>query len=138
MTAFPEAARVALGDAQLRANLRNATTTIREKRARVVAEVEDWEELREAGRRIKAAVGADLERHLLQFEEAATNAGAHVHWARDAAEATQVVAKVALAHEAREVVKVKSLTTDELELNERLAGYGIQALETDFAELILQ
>jgi L-lactate dehydrogenase complex protein LldF len=138
VTAFPEAARVALGDAQLQANLRNATTTIRDKRARAVAEVEDWEELREAGRRIKADVVAHLDSYLVQFEEAATRAGAHVHWARDGAEAAQVVLDVAQAHDAREVVKVKSLTTDELELNERLARAGVHALETDFAELILQ
>jgi L-lactate dehydrogenase complex protein LldF len=138
MATFPEAARVALGDAQLRRNLREATTTIRDKRLRVVGELEDWEELREAGKRIKAAVVADLDRYLVQFEEAVTRAGGVVHWARDGAEAAAVVADVARRHEADEVVKVKSLTTDELELNERLAREGITALETDFAELILQ
>ena len=88
MTSFPEAARIALGDDQLRRNLRNATTTIRDKRARVVAEVPDWEELREAGRTIKADVMQRLDNYLLQFEESVQAAGGHVHWARDAAEAT--------------------------------------------------
>ena len=138
MTSFPEAARAALGDSQLRHNLRNATTTIRDKRARVVAEVPDWEELREAGRAIKAAVMQRLDEHLVQFEAALEAAGGQVHWARDAGEAATVVADVARAHGADEVVKVKSLTTDEIELNERLEARGVHAIETDFAELILQ
>jgi L-lactate dehydrogenase complex protein LldF len=135
---FPTAAKRELADARLRANLRNATDTIRDKRARAVAEVPDWEELREAGRAIKADVLARLDEYLIQFEEAVESAGGHVHWARDAAEANAVVASVARRHEADEVVKVKSLTTDEIELNDALAAGGIRAVETDFAELILQ
>jgi L-lactate dehydrogenase complex protein LldF len=135
---FPVAARRELANPQLRANLHNATETIRSKRARVVAEVPDWEELREAGRAIKADALARLAEHLVQFEGAVEAAGGRVHWARDAAEANAVVAEVARAHGVREVVKVKSLTTDEIELNKALAAVGIQAIETDFAELILQ
>src|SRR5262249_13148949 len=135
---FPEAAREALGDRQLRANLGAATATIRDKRARVVAEVPDWEELREAGRAIKADVLARLDDYLLQFEEAVQRGGGHVHWARDAREANGIVLDVARSHGVSEVVKVKSLTTDEIELNQALAAGGVHALETDFAELILQ
>ena len=68
MTSFPDAARIALGDPQLRRNLGNATATIRDKRARVVAEVPDWEELRDAGRAIKADVMHRLDEYLLEFE----------------------------------------------------------------------
>ena len=138
MTSFPEAARVELANVQLRTNLRNATDTIRAKRRRVVAELPDWEELREAGQAIKTDVLANLQEYLLQFEAAVQAAGGHVHWARDAAEANAVVAQVARAHGVDEVVKVKSLTTDEIKLNEALANEGIRAIETDFAELILQ
>jgi L-lactate dehydrogenase complex protein LldF len=138
VTSFPEAARVALADTQLRRNLRNATTTIRDKRARVVAELPDWEELREAGRTIKGDVLRRLDEYLLQFEGAVEAAGGRVHWARDAAEANAIVLGVARSHGATEVVKVKSLTTDEIGLNEALAAGGVHALETDFAELILQ
>ncbi len=81
---------------------------------------------------------ANLDRYLAAFEEAVTAAGGHVHWARDGAEANAVVVDVARRHGADEVVKVKSLTTDEIELNRALAENGIHALETDFAELILQ
>ncbi|MFZ1880446.1 MAG: LutB/LldF family L-lactate oxidation iron-sulfur protein [Gaiellaceae bacterium] len=138
MTSFPDAARIALGDPQLRSNLRNATTAIRDKRAGVVAEVPDWEELRNAGRAIKANVMHRLDEYLLQFEAAVLAAGGHVHWARDGAEANAIVLDVARSHGAEEVVKVKSLTTDEIELNAALAAGGVQAIETDFAELILQ
>jgi L-lactate dehydrogenase complex protein LldF len=138
MTSFPEAARVELANPQLRSNLRHATDTIRAKRARVVAELPDWEQLRDAGKAIKEEVLARLDEYLLQFEAAVQAAGGQVHWARDAAEANAVVVGVARAHGAEEVVKVKSLTTDEIELNDALAAAGIHALETDLAELILQ
>jgi len=135
---FPVAARRELANGRLRANLRHATDTIRAKRARAVAELPDWEELREAGKAIKADVLANLGDYLLQFEAAVEAAGGRVHWARDAAEANAAVAAVARSHGVTEVVKVKSLTTDEIELNAALAAEGINAIETDFAELILQ
>jgi L-lactate dehydrogenase complex protein LldF len=135
---FPHAARRELANVQLRSNLRNATDTIRDKRAQSVAEIPDWEELREAGRAIKAEVLVRLDDYLLQFESKVEEAGGHVHWARDAAEANAIVAGIARAHGVTDIVKMKSLTTDELELNAALAEQGIHALETDFAELILQ
>lgn len=135
---FPHAARRELANVQLRSNLRNATDTIRDKRAQSVAEIPDWEELREAGRAIKAEVLVRLDDYLLQFESQVEEAGGHMHWARDAAEANAIVAGIARAHGVTDIVKMKSLTTDELELNAALAEQGIHALETDFAELILQ
>ena len=138
MPAFPEAARVALADTQLRANLAHATATIRAKRAAVVAEVGDWEELRLAGAAIKDNALLHLDDHLLALEAALTARGATVHWARDAAEACAVVAQVARDHQVEEVVKVKSMVTQEIGLNEALAAEGITAWETDLAELIVQ
>jgi iron-sulfur cluster protein len=138
MPAFPEAARAALADTQLRHNLAHATTTIRDKRARVVAEVDDWEELRVAGAAIKDATLADLERHLTDLESAITAAGGTVHWASDGDEANRIVAQIAKDHDADEVVKVKSMVTQEIGLNEALAAEGIAAWETDLAELIVQ
>ncbi len=138
MPPFPEAAREALADSQLRHNLAHATHTIRDKRARVVGEVEDWEQLRRAGAAIKDATLADLEDHLLDLESALTTAGATVHWARDAAEANRIVTEVVRHHGVDEVVKVKSMATQEIGLNEALAAEGITAWETDLAELIVQ
>jgi iron-sulfur cluster protein len=138
MPAFPAAAREALGNTQLRHNLAHATHTIRDKRARVVGEVADWEELRQAGADLKDAALLDLARHLEQLEESLTVRGAVVHWANDAAEACRIVADVARAHDVDEVVKVKSMATQEIGLNEALAAQGIAAWETDLAELIVQ
>jgi len=138
MPAFPKAAHAALANSQLRANLEHATATIRDKRARVVAEVDNWEELRVAGASIKDDMLAHLDEHLITLEQSLTSAGAVVHWARDAAEACEIVAQIAKSHEAEEVVKVKSMATQEIELNEALALHGISAWETDLAELIVQ
>jgi L-lactate dehydrogenase complex protein LldF len=135
---FPAAARTALADRQLRANLGRATGTIRGKRAGAVAEVPDWEELREAGRALKDDVLARLPELLVRFEAAATAAGAGVHWARDAGEANSVVTALVRAEGVDEVVKVKSMATQEIGLNEALAAAGIAAVETDLAELIVQ
>jgi L-lactate dehydrogenase complex protein LldF len=138
VSSFPDAAREALGDKQLRRNLRFATATIRTRRAAAVAERDDWEQLRDAGQALKERVLRHLDQYLLQFEAAVQAAGGGVHWARDAAEAGEVVAALVSATGRREVVKVKSLTTDELGLNESLAAEGIDVTETDLAELICQ
>jgi L-lactate dehydrogenase complex protein LldF len=135
---FPTAARRELADQQLRHNLRKATHTIRDKRLRMVGEVPDWEQLRVAGAAIKDDVLARLPALLEQFEAAATAAGATVHWARDAAEACEVVAGLVQATGTAEVVKVKSMATQEIGLNEALEAVGIHAVETDLAELIVQ
>jgi L-lactate dehydrogenase complex protein LldF len=135
---FPAAAKRGVADSQLRRNLRKATTTIRDKRARVVGELDDWAELRQAGKAIKDRVLASLDRYLEQFEQAATAAGAQVHWARDAAEANATIAAITKASGADEVVKVKSMLTEEIGLNDALAAQGITATETDLAELIVQ
>jgi L-lactate dehydrogenase complex protein LldF len=135
---FPVAARAALSDTQLRRNIGKAVTTIRTKRARVVAEVDDWEALREAGAAIKDRALATLPEQLERLEASVTRAGGTVHWARDGAEANAIVAGIARDHGSDEVIKVKSLATDEIGLNEALALRGIRATETDLAELIVQ
>lgn len=138
---FPEAAHEALGNAQLRRNLAHATSTIRAKRLRLVDEVNansDWEALRLAGAGVKESALVDLATHLETLEASLTANGATVHWANDAAEANAIVASIAKRHGASEVVKVKSMVTQEINLNEALAAEGIAAWETDLAELIVQ
>ena len=135
---FPDAARVALANTQLRRNMGKATQTIRGKRAAVVDELPDWEALREAGRAIKERTLRHLDHYLLELEASVQRAEGQVHWARDAGEANRIVAELVRRHAAREVVKVKSLTTDEIRLNAALADAGIHATETDLAELIIQ
>ncbi|MBG0830258.1 lactate utilization protein [Planomonospora sp. ID67723] len=135
---FRENAAEAMQDAQLGRNLRKATHTIRGKRARVVEELPDWAELREAGRAVKDHTLRHLDRYLLQLEEAVTRAGGHVHWAADADEANRIVTELVRATGESDVVKVKSMVTQEIGLNEHLAAHGITAYETDLAELIVQ
>jgi L-lactate dehydrogenase complex protein LldF len=135
---FPAAARDALDDAQLRHNLGAATATIRTKRAAVVGEVPDWAQLRAAGAAIKDDVLAHLDRYLLQLEEQVTTHGGTVHWARDAGEANSIVVELVQRTRSTEVVKVKSMATQEIGLNEALEAAGIDAIETDLAELIVQ
>ncbi|WP_240741765.1 lactate utilization protein B [Deinococcus sp. KSM4-11] len=135
---FPEAAREAVGNPQLRANLRKVTNTIREKRLRAVEELPHWEELRQLGAATKDASLANLSDRLLELEASVVARGGRVHWARDAAEARELVAQIAQAHQVTELIKVKSITSDEIELNAALDAHGIHAIETDLAELIVQ
>jgi L-lactate dehydrogenase complex protein LldF len=135
---FPEAAAAALTDTQLRRNLGYATATIRAKRLTAVGELDDWQQLRAAGAAIKDDVLANLSAYLLQLEEQVIARGGTVHWARDAHEANRIVTELVRSTGATEVVKVKSMATQEIGLNEALADAGIGAFETDLAELIVQ
>nr|WP_317495469.1 lactate utilization protein B [Haloechinothrix sp. LS1_15] len=135
---FPEAAAGALGDEQLRRNLAHATGTIRAKRATVVGELDDWEQLRDAGSAIKIDAMARLPELLERLEREVTTRGGVVHWARDADEANRIVTRLVTDTGQREVVKVKSMATQEIGLNEALEAAGITATETDLAELIVQ
>jgi Uncharacterized conserved protein containing a ferredoxin-like domain len=135
---FPKAAREQVLKAQLRANLRKVTYTIRDKRANVVAELPHWEGLRDLGAATKNASLAQLSDRLLELEKSVKARGGQVHWARDAKEARDIVARIAKAHAVDELIKVKSITSDEIELNKALEEKGIHAIETDLAELIVQ
>src|SRR5271156_763041 len=132
------AAKTAMGDTQLRKNVRHATDVIQAKRARVVAEMPDWQDLREAGRQIRQHTMENLDFYLEEFEANCTRAGGVVHWARDAEEARQIIVDLVKASGSEEVIKIKSMTTEEIQLNSALEAAGIRAFETDLAELIIQ
>ena len=95
MPPFPEAAVDALADDQLRRNLHNATHTIRDKRAGVIGELDDWEGLRTRAASLKDRALHGLDEHLVQLEEQLTARGVTVHWARTADEACQIVGDIA-------------------------------------------
>ena len=135
---FQQAARHDLKNSVQRHNLRMATHTIRDKRARVVGEIDDWQQLRDAGSAIKRDVMARMPELLEQFEEAVTARGGHVHWARDTKEANEIITGLVKETGEKKVVKIKSMATMEIGLNDALKEAGIEARETDLAELIVQ
>src|ERR1035438_2960453 len=102
---FPVAAHTLLGNKQMRANVRRATDTIRNKRGRMVAEMPDWEELRNSAQQIKQTVLRNLGAYLEQFEKNCTAAGGHVHWARDADEANNIVIGIMKGLNQTEMIK---------------------------------
>lgn len=121
----------------------DARHTIRTKRAAAVGECADWEELRAAGSALKRDVLARLPELLEQLERNVEARGGTVHWARDANEANRIVADIVRSTSTAEapiteVVKVKSMATQEIGLNEYLEAQGITPIETDLAELIVQ
>lgn len=135
---FPVAARSMLQDTQLRKNVRHATEVIQAKRARVVEEMPDWQQLRESARQIREHAMANLDHYLEEFERNCTRVGGQVHWARDGEEAKRIVTALVKASGSDEVIKIKSMTTEEIHLNQSLEAAGLRAYETDLAELIIQ
>nr|WP_302471135.1 LutB/LldF family L-lactate oxidation iron-sulfur protein [Corynebacterium faecium] len=135
---FQKAAHHELNDVTKRRNYQYATTTIRVKRQAVVDEVDDWQDLREAGSTIKRDVASRMPELLEQFEENVTKRGGHVHWARDSKEANEIIQDLVKATGEDKIVKIKSMATQEIALNEELDKAGIFAQETDLAELIVQ
>ena len=135
---FPQAALPILRNAQLRKNVAHATDVIQAKRARLVAEKTDWQDLRTTAAAIKDDVLGHLDRYLVEFEQRCTAAGGHVHWASDAAEARRILVEILRKEGASEAIKIKTMTSAEIQLNPALEAAGIKAIETDLAELILQ
>ena len=145
---FPEAARAELAaqpapdapfeHSQTRRNVRHATDIIQAKRNAVVAELPEWQALRRSGAAIRAHTLEHLDHYLLQFEANCTRRGGHVHWAADAADARRLVLEILAPHAPREVIKIKTMTSEEIGLNTCLEEHGIHPVETDLAELIIQ
>jgi L-lactate dehydrogenase complex protein LldF len=135
---FPEAAKKLIQNTQLRHNVRHATGVIRRKRAVVVGELDDWEELCAAAHEIKEHTLRYLDYYLEQFERKCTEAGGKVHWARDADEANRMIVDIIRGNNEKEVIKVKTMTSDETGLNDALEAAGITPFETDLADLIVQ
>jgi L-lactate dehydrogenase complex protein LldF len=135
---FPTAALPILQNMQLRKNVAHATDVIQAKRNHLVAEKKDWQELRNAAAAIRAHALANLGTYLEQFETTCVAAGGTVHWARDAAEARAIIVGLLREENATEVIKIKTMTSAEIQLNPALEAAGIHAIETDLAELILQ
>ena len=135
---FPQAALPVLRNPQLRRNVAHAIDVIQAKRSLLVAEKTDWQQLRQAASAIRAHALDNLAYYLEQFETRCTAAGGTVHWAADAAEARQIILDLLRQESATEVIKIKTMTSAEIQLNPSLEAAGIRVFETDLAELILQ
>jgi len=135
---FRENAKAALADTHLRGALKNATSLFGERRKAAAASLPNWEELRTQARAIKDEVLWHLDQYLEEFVSSAEARGAQVHWARDAAEANSIIRTLATERKAHIVVKSKSMTTEETHLNDALEAAGVQVVETDLGEYIIQ
>jgi L-lactate dehydrogenase complex protein LldF len=127
-----------LADAKLQAALKKLQSNFVKGRADRVAELENFEEIREAGAAIRERALANLDLYLEEFERNATARGAVVHWAETAEEANRIVCGLAAEYKARKVVKSKSMVSEECGLNDALEAAGIEVVETDLGEYILQ
>ena len=111
---------------------------VRAKRDKAAQALPEWELLRECAAAIKAHTMGRLADYLEQFESEATRRGAIVHWARDAAEHNQIVLELLQSRGVRRLVKSKSMLTEECHLNPYLERHGIQVVDTDLGERIVQ
>lgn len=115
-----------------------AVSYLREKRDKGVSTIPEWEELRSLGSQIKSNVLSNLDEYLVQFESAATANGIQVHWASDGNDHNRIVGEILEKHEAKSLVKSKSMLTEECHLNEFLEARGIEVIDTDLGERIIQ
>jgi len=111
---------------------------VRQKRDRMAQALPEWEDLRDAADRIKKHTATHLADYLEKFEANAVANGVHVHWAEDADEYNRIVQDILASHNVKKVVKSKSMLTEECHLNEHLEQAGIDVVETDLGERILQ
>jgi L-lactate dehydrogenase complex protein LldF len=135
---FSENARRALADRKLQDALTKATVRFMGVRADAFAKYPEGDALRDHARRIKERTLAELDRYLGQLADSVHRAGGTVHWAADAAEAREIIVGLAQRYQARLAVKSKSMTTEEIDLNEALAEAGVEPVETDLGEYIIQ
>jgi L-lactate dehydrogenase complex protein LldF len=136
--AFKRNAREALDDPQLRRNFRGAMDFLMAKRTSQFPDTDELEQLRSFGNRVRARALSKLPELLERLEANLTRNGVKVHWAETVEEANVIVQGIAQAHAAKKVIKGKSMVSEEMEMNHFLAGHGVDCLESDMGEFIVQ
>ncbi|NMO97815.1 LutB/LldF family L-lactate oxidation iron-sulfur protein [Paenibacillus lemnae] len=131
-------ARLALNNDFLRSAVRFTTERLRSGKIQASADHGSWDEWRERGRQIRLHTIANLDYYLTQFADNARANGVHVHFADTAEEAVQLSLNIAKQKSAQSVVKSKSMVSEELHLNKALESIGVEAVETDLGEYIIQ
>lgn len=135
---FDQNARAALADPVLHTALRNLADSFVVRRRDAIASVDDWQGLRDRARAIKDETLINLGEYLERFTKNAEAAGAMIHWARDGKEACEIAVGLVKDKDAKLVVKAKSMAGEEIHLNEALEEAGIEPVETDLGEWIIQ
>jgi L-lactate dehydrogenase complex protein LldF len=135
---FKRNASMKLDDAVLQRNMKNAKGKFVDGRARGIAEVDNWEAIRTHAAALRDRTLENLDAFLVEFETNATRRGAKVHWAETAEEACRILVEIAKANGVKKVTKSKSMVSEEVNLNERFAEAGVEVIETDLGEYILQ
>jgi L-lactate dehydrogenase complex protein LldF len=135
---FKSRAGAKLADANLQSALAKLQANFVGGRARRVAELDNFEAIRDAAAAIRDRALADLDLYLEEFERNAAARGAVVHWAETTEEVNRIVLDIARRHGVKKAVKSKSMVTEECALNDALEAGGIEVVETDLGEYILQ
>ena len=135
---FHQRARTALDDPKLRQSFRGAMDFLQTKRSVQFPDGDELEQLRDLGEAVRQHALARLPELLVQLEEQLVAAGVKVHWAEDAAQANAIVHGIAEAQRASRIIKGKSMVSEEIELNHYLAERGVNCIESDMGEYIVQ
>lgn len=135
---FHQQAKQALADKQLRANFRGAMDYLRDKRKTAFSDHKEESEIRDIAQAIRQRCLSKLPQLLEQLEANCINNGIQVHWAENADQANMIIAKITQRHKADLIVKGKSMVSEEIEMNHEMAELGIECLESDMGEYIVQ
>jgi L-lactate dehydrogenase complex protein LldF len=135
---FKANARSALVDTQLKQALSKVRTGFTGKRAEARTKLPEFDALRDQARDIKNHTLAHLDLYYEEYEKKLTGAGGHMHWARTADDARDIILKLCRDHGARSVTKGKTMISEEIALNDHLEDAGLEVVETDLGEYIIQ
>jgi len=135
---FHDQAKAALADPQLRQNFRGAMDYLQDKRKTAFSNPAEEKHIRDLSEAIRQRCLSKLPDLLEQLETNCTNNGIQVHWAQNAEEANAIIAAISQRHNAKSIVKGKSMVSEEIELNHEMAKLGIECLESDMGEYIVQ
>lgn len=135
---FLRDSEISVSNEQLRNSLKVTTNRFRSSRSNAIDQVDNWENLRDSAGEIKKHTIENLDKYLLQLEQSVNKSGGVVHWAKDKEEAAKIITGIARENKVNTVVKSKSMATEEIELNKAFEKAGIESVETDLGEYILQ
>lgn len=129
---------VALENTKLKQSMRLLGKSLAYKRAKVIADLPEFDQLRNEAKDIKNHTIAHLDLYLEKFEEQVLRRGGHVHWASSDDEARQIVLDICQENKAKRITKSKSMVTEEIDLVPFLEEHGLETIETDLGEYIIQ